>query len=256
MTKKTHALLSLSSIAFTFTGSLFVLAQTSTSPRSNTQKTTLFTSDFCSSLDSSLKKIDSRNLSVQQMSLFEKSLSANKQPLLIGNIDAKRVEISALRKIIVDELGKRATSTEDKQAINLFSSRIEEAVKKKDESVNELFLQAADVSQTSNRKRQVAIAEATSTFATRIEEAKNSARSNCRQGTPSGEVKLSFRKAVDSAQTELNSSLQTISNSSEKNLLTKDAYRSKIESIMSDYRLEINNAKATLKKNFKNLKSV
>lgn len=235
-------------------GCVFAFAQAPNVPQHTS--TTPSNADFCLSIDTYFDRVNQSANSLYNMNQFAKYAPTTKSSILIGNIDAKRVEITALRKLISNELSRRATSSSDKQALALFATSIDEASQRKDARIATIIDKLENDKRDMMNKRTQQIAKATSTLNQNITKAKATARRNCEERSQGVDAKAIFKRSVDQATANFSSSLKSIEYSPQTTNSIKDPYKKEIDAVMKSYKDEIDQAKNTLKKSFTTIKSI
>jgi hypothetical protein len=205
------------------------------------------TPSFCSSLDSTFAYIDKNKALTLSKNPSLQKITTKKPVILIGNVDAKRVEITALRRSISTELQKRASKPEDKVALDTFLKKIEFASLTKDTAINEIINQANELSNESLTVTKAQIAKATSTFEKSLRSAKIDAQNDCQNGKNDEATRQSFKKNIEEANKTLRETLTLLETKQNKISTSKNDLRKQVEQIMQDYRTTVESAKTELR---------
>lgn len=195
---------------------------------------------FCSSIDQHLSKIAIKKVS-QEKSQPQKT----KPNTLVGNIDAKKVEVTALRKTISQELGKRATTSDQKYILENFIKNVEEANAKKDLAIKNLLASSTLTTEDKNTKASL-FKKANETLEASLQKAKDTAKTSCANGTDDATVKKTLKNDIEEARKAYEKEIASLKNNQEEQK-NKELLKKQVDTVLSDYRKTVEEAKVTLK---------
>lgn len=202
---------------------------------------------FCSNLDKTFATLDKTLTLRLEKQIQPPSTALSKPAALVGNVDAKRVEITAIRRSISNELARRATTAEHKKAMEDFLSSIEASAAKKDKEISVILAQSQTQSEQLLAQSLVTLAKASSSYALSIQEAKVQARNDCASGTPDDQAKISFKKSVYDASKTLEQSLKSARKTENLISTSKAELKKEVEVVMKNYRKSVEQAKEDFK---------
>jgi hypothetical protein len=215
------------------------------SPTKNTRKaTTTEASGFCSRIESVFIQVKMQTPDTEELKGGNtKALRAQEKSIEKSLSITKGQDLS--RNTLINELTKRATTNEQKEAIEQYSSSTKNALIIRNEALSKTLASYQLLLASSSRSQKNATEKARMTFKTSLEEAKTKAVTDCTSGVPGNTVRDNLKKAIEEAQKTWKASMKNIQQ--EKIAHTKNSYKEQVLQIEKTYKQSMETARKNLK---------
>ncbi len=203
---------------------------------------------FCSQIDKILIRIGTQELTSKEKkdTSIRNHEEKEKTPTVL---DIRRIENETKRKIQFEELSRRATTTEQKQALATFKVTLEKAVLDRKKSIDSLILLHRNEIDERRAIRDDITKKNVDILTTTINAAKKQALKDCTHGKPGSEVRANLKEAILQAQKTFKDTTQL--QKKDLPILQITTKKKEMEIIETTFKKTIEEAKSNLQASFK-----
>lgn len=205
---------------------------------------------ICNRMDELSNKIE-KNLSNKQQALDKRRNEQSKK--IQNNHDNKTAEITKLRNQWdknrsnhYDKLNEKATTQEQKDAIEQFKNAIESAVAKRRATFDQATQDYRDTIDYAINNKQNGIDQVVSIYKTNIGLAKDQLNQDCQQNKTDSEIRSKFNKSIEEAKNALNGNVNGVDQIALQVNQAKQARASILNQSVQEFRSTVESAKLKL----------
>ena len=205
---------------------------------------------FCSQIDKIVIQVDGKSTAAEEKRVENLTSREEKRKNIRSEVDIHREENDSKRKAQLEELSRRATTEEQKEAVLAFTTALEKALITKKTATDALIEAHREEIDKKSAARKITIEQAVVTLKADIETAKKKAVSDCATGVQGDDVRVNLKNAIQKAQATFKTTVQPLqkNNDTSKQDMKKQELRTIEETFRKSVEVAKNNLKAAFKK--------
>ncbi len=202
-------------------------------------------SGFCTQIDKILVQVDIKGLTGAEKRTENVINREEKREESRTKVDLRREENDTKRKIYLEELTRRATTTEQKVAVLAFTAIVEKALSDKKIALDALLLAHRDEVDKITASRKIIIEKAITLLRADIETAKIKAKLDCTSGVAGDSVRTTLKESIQKSQQTFRITMQSL----EKDTLSlkRESKKEELQAIETAFKKSVEQAKNNLK---------
>lgn len=202
---------------------------------------------FCSELDKVLSGLDTRGIKLEDNRMQMQQNGAERRDEHRSDVDTRRDENLTKRNEQLAELGTRAKTDAQKQAIAAFVATMDAALKTRDAAVDAILATHRAAVDAAVASRKTAVDAAIATLKTEVEAAKTKAKADCGTGVAPQTIRTTLRAAVLAAQEKFKTTVQGIEKVKDVSSTERDARKAELDAVYATFKTTAEKAGSDLK---------